>query len=259
MCGIPGVRCRPGLEGEDDESYYCQQCWDGFILDHPEELAWETFLGELLSVGKSAIGAELITPTECEDMEPFLIMGLPGLVLLRFVVRTCGDEDDVEEEFVQELLDVLSKAYWEQGDGEEEVWGPDGNIYVFDNSFAKAEDAWIDAKKAVEQSGALDSDSEDDSPEKEGISEYAILEAWVLYGERADSTTAGERAQEFTDAYEQLPESSKIGLNRAAAKIRSLSVLITRTQTFQKRCGDILSKLSKEPVPGRFRWPCCWK
>jgi len=193
-------------------------------------------------------------------MEPFLIMGLPSLVLLRFVVQTCGDEDDVEEEVMQELLDVLTKAYWEQGDGEEEVWGLDGNVYVFDNSFAKAEDAWIEAKKAVEHGVSLDSDSEDDKPENEAISEYAVLEAWVLYGERPDTTIAGERAQDFMDAYQRLSESKKIGLNRAAAKIRSLGVLITKAETFQRSFGGILSKLSKEPVPGRSRWPCCcWK
>jgi hypothetical protein len=232
----------------------------GLAMDDPEALAWETFLGELLSVGKAAIGAELITPIECETMEPFLMMGLPGLVLLRFVVRTCGDENDVEEQYIQELLDILTKAYWEQGDGEVEVWGPDGNIYVFDSSLDKAEDAWIETKKAVEQGVSFDSDSEDDQPNSEAISEYAVLEAWVLYGERPDSTIAGERAQDFMDAYEELPESNKIGLNRAAAKIRSLSLVITKAETFQKRFGDILGKLSKEPVPRRSKWPCCfWK
>jgi len=242
----------------------------------PEDVALDLFVEELKEVGISAMEAGLISRAECQDLEPFLILGLPGLVLLRCVVRTC-DEEEVDEQTVEQLLNFLSKTYRDQGEGVMEVWGPDGNIYAFDESFDKALSVWLDAKEALDRAGFLQSDSEDEDVEEHSkkvadrwwwnllcrgrdeidksqqVSEYAIFEAWMLFGERADTEGLQARAKQFLSAYDDLSQDRKSAINQAASKIRSVSLLISRTPSIQPRLMTVLTEL------GEIEQETCWK
>mmetsp|Transcript_110471 Transcript_110471/g.236042 ORF Transcript_110471/g.236042 Transcript_110471/m.236042 type:complete len:561 (-) Transcript_110471:43-1725(-) len=268
-CGIVSASCIK----DDSGTYFCKSC------SHPEDLALHTFIAELTEVGTAAINAGLITTTECEDSEPFLILGLPGLVLLRCVARTCGDEDDVDEDTIDNLLLFLSKAYRDQGEGMMEVWGVDGNIYAFDESQGMATDAWLDAKEAIEEAGFLDSDSDNNDGSQheksradrtwwrslvgragdsdgERVSEYAIFEAWVLYGERRETPQVQAQAKRFLNAYEELPPDRQTAINRTAAKIRSVALMISKTPSVQARLMKVLEELGAQGKEKGAR-TCC--
>lgn len=53
------------------------------LADDPLTVFWDT----CLEIGQSALTSGLITAEQCEDLEPFLFTGLPGMVLLRFLDR----------------------------------------------------------------------------------------------------------------------------------------------------------------------------
>mmetsp|Transcript_31487 Transcript_31487/g.57209 ORF Transcript_31487/g.57209 Transcript_31487/m.57209 type:complete len:509 (-) Transcript_31487:81-1607(-) len=266
-CDEKSSRCVKDEFGQ----WVCQSCAD------PGALELESFVQELKDVGCAAIEAGLISKTECQDIEPFLILGLPGLVLLRSVVQTC--EEDEDPELIEKLLQFLSKTYRDQGEGLMEFWGVDGYIYEFDESFDKATAAWLDAKAALDEAGFLDSDSEDeaDEPQKgaadnwwtlwcrstgkgretEHVSEYAIFEAWILFGERAETEGLQARAKHFLSAYDDLPEDRKVALNKAASKIRSVALLISKTPSIQPRLMTVMQELG-EGQEAQASGCCCY-
>jgi len=235
---------------------------------NPGDLALESFMQEIKEVGSAAMEAGLISRTECQELEPFLILGLPGLVLLRCVVRTF-DEEDFGANDINHLLNFLSMTYRNQGEGVMEVWGDDGNIYVYDESFDKATSAWLEAKGALEEAGFLCSDSEDEEEEghsqKAGdqwwwwqvlcrrkgddkaieVSEYAIFEAWILFGERAETDGLQARAKHFLSAYDDLSQERKSAINRVASKIRSVALLISKAPCVQNRLMKVLGELGE--------------
>jgi len=207
------------------------------------DMAWEAFFQELLQVGESAIKAGLLTRTECQELDPFLMLGLPGLVLLRYVVRTCIDDES--DKPVTELLHFLAKTYRDQGEGTYEHF--DGhNIIVYDESEDYAEQDWLDAKEVVEQQAFFDADSDAGDGDEDGHNEYAIFEAWVLFGERPDNSELQGKATDFLDAFARLPEARRVGMNRAASKIREVALVITKAPSFQERFMKVMEELGKE-------------
>eukprot|EP00746_Dinoflagellata_sp_MGD_P128099 gnl/MRDRNA2_/MRDRNA2_62518_c0_seq2.p1 gnl/MRDRNA2_/MRDRNA2_62518_c0~~gnl/MRDRNA2_/MRDRNA2_62518_c0_seq2.p1 ORF type:complete len:480 (-),score=73.22 gnl/MRDRNA2_/MRDRNA2_62518_c0_seq2:112-1551(-) len=221
---------------------------DETFMAREEHLAWEAFFQEMLLVGKAAIHDGLITTQECQELDAFLMIGLPALVLLRFVTRTMWDEEG--DKPVKELLGFLTKVYRDQGDGlfEYEAWTPwDGHhIIVEDLSDLKAEEQWREAKEIVEEQPFWY-----DEDEAEEVNEYAIFEAVLLYGERPDNSKLRGKGQKFLKQYEELPKDRRLGINHAASKIREVVLTITKAPSFHPRHQKVMEEL------GRQRCWCC--
>jgi hypothetical protein len=169
---------------------------------------WESFFEQSREIGRKMLIQNIISEGAIEDAEPYILLGLPGIVLLRALARSPkGKQLELADGFVV---------------NEEQVSTMSGRVR------AVAEKLFV-AKEALE---AADVD--------EDI--MALLEISVLVGQ-ADSSDLSTEARDLLKTFDEHSSHSKLMVVQSG--INDVAIELTRLPMFQSRFDEVLEDIVK--------------
>lgn len=183
----------------------------------PLDRIWTGFFEQCYAHGCQALHQGLLTREDVEILDPKLFLGIPGLVILRFMVKSLNISSGLTKE--------KTMIYLMDGSTMNDMNRPKNPLF---DKFFLALIEFVDELRLVGISG---------SPTDIRL---RYLESYVI--------NVGRPNPAFCKEATVLPEPEKVALGRIASRVQSYTTSLSQLPTFKSRFQDVCSAISESQV-----------